>query len=157
MKDAFGGIFSLFLIGFFIAMISGILAFTVNYAKAFKMKNSVISNLERFEAGPGCFYGTGSDDCEARIIEYAKSIGYSPAGGNCDSEGMNAGVGNIFCYKCFASTNSDKDWYKNHNTTGVYCTVSTKVNIDIPVFNKIMDLKIFKVHGETRVIEIPKS
>ena len=54
MKDAFGGILNLVLIVVFLLLIEGILGLVVNYSKAFRMKNTVISAIERFR-GYGCF------------------------------------------------------------------------------------------------------
>ena len=46
MKDAFGGILNLVLIVVFLLLIEGILGLVVNYSKAFRMKNTVISAIE---------------------------------------------------------------------------------------------------------------
>ena len=41
------------LIAFFLIIVEGILGLAVNYSKAFKMKNLVISTFEKYEAA-GC-------------------------------------------------------------------------------------------------------
>ena len=43
MRDAFGGIFNIFIIVVVLLLIMGILGLTVNYTKAFRMKNYVIT------------------------------------------------------------------------------------------------------------------
>lgn len=154
MKDAFGGIMNIFFIAVFLLIVSGVLAFTVNYIKAFHMKNEIISDIERYEAGQQCFDDQGN--CAKKIVAYAESIGYSPYSDaeECKKENMDVGVQNIFCYKCYNNnTNHGEKWY-NGNTTK-YCSISTKVDISIPIINKIMEYRIFKVHGDTRIIQVP--
>ena len=142
MKDAFGGILNLVLIVIFLLLVEGILGLVVNYSKAFRMKNIVISAIERYESY-GCFSDTtsGLSDCRSRIDSGAKSIGYFP------NNNLNCSTGftksdNYFCYRKSDSSSG------NHY---VY-TVVTQVDINIPIINKILGLDFFQVHGDTRVI-----
>lgn len=154
MRDAFGGIMNIFFIAVFLVIVSGVLAFTVNYSKAFRMKNEIISDIEQFEASKSCFDDSKKGHCKEKIIEYAKSIGYSPKTDCTKEKNMDAGVDNLFCYKCYSNnTNHGEEWY-NGNTTR-YCTISTQVDIDIPLVNKILEFPFFKVHGDTRIVQIP--
>ena len=137
MKDAFGGILNLVLITLFLLIVSGILAMTVNYTKAFKMKNIVISAIEQYE-GYGCFDTSGDTACTDKIKEGAKGIGYHPVDVNCN--GLNP-AGEYFCYEQKDSTNNK-----------TYYTIVTQVDINIPIVNKIMGLSFFQVHGDTRYI-----
>jgi len=140
MKDAFGGILNLVLIVVFLLLVEGILGLVVNYSKAFRMKNTVISAIERFR-GYGCFSSEASD-CRNRIDSGAKSIGYFPNYNlNCSQGYTN--IDNYFCYK---ESRSASD---NH----IIYTVVTQVDINIPIINKILSLDFFQVHGDTRVID----
>ena len=47
MKDAVGGIVNIWIIAIFIVLISGYLAFSVQYNKAFRMKNEIIEAIEQ--------------------------------------------------------------------------------------------------------------
>ncbi len=143
MKDAFGGILNLVLIVVFLLLVEGILGLVVNYSKAFRMKNIVISAIERYESY-GCFSDktSGASDCRSRIDSGAKSIGYFP------NNNLNCSTGftqsdNYFCYRKSDSSSG------NHY---VY-TVVTQVDINIPIINKILGLDFFQVHGDTRVIK----
>ena len=42
MRDAFGGIANMVVIIVFLVIVSGYLAFNVNYTKAFRVKNKII-------------------------------------------------------------------------------------------------------------------
>lgn len=142
MKDAFGGILNLVFITLFLVIVSGILAMTVNYTKAFRMKNIVISSIEQYE-GYGCFNDTGA--CYKKIEDGAKSIGYHPVNVHCPN-GTNPEyhkAANFFCYARRESTGSKKRFY----------TIVTQVDIDIPIVRDIMGLSFFQVHGDTRNIK----
>ena len=54
MRDGFGGILNIVFIVIFLLIVEGVLGLVVNYTKAFKMKNNVISMIEQYEAA-GCF------------------------------------------------------------------------------------------------------
>lgn len=141
MKDAFGGILNIVLVAIFLVIISGILGLVVNYTKAFRMKNTVISTIEQYEGAAGCFGNSSATGCQERIEERAKSFGYHPSELNCPNDYTKSY--DLFCYKRVES-----DSKKNY----VY-TIITQVDIDIPIINKIMGLSIFQVHGDTRAIK----
>ena len=66
MKDAFGGIVNIVLVAIFLVIISGILGLVVNYTKAFRMKNVVISTIEQYEGASGCF---GKSSAHGAMVE----------------------------------------------------------------------------------------
>ncbi len=143
MKDAFGGILNIVLIAIFLLIVEGVLGLAVNYTKAFKMKNAVISFYEKYQGI--CWEGT---DCFAKIEEEAKRIGYSKMTDlHCyddkDTGAPAVNVGDYFCY-----VRNDSNSKKNY----VY-TIETQVDINIPIINKIMGLSFFRAHGDTRVIK----
>ena len=150
MRDAFGGVLSLVLVTIFLVIVSGILALIVNYTKAFRMKNIVISAIEQYNGSPGCF-GTGTSNannsCRDKIEKGAAQIGYRPTELSCPTGyEMAYSDAGLFCYK-----GSDTGTGKTKNY--VYSIV-TQVDINIPIINKIMGLSIFQVHGDTRPVEL---
>ena len=86
MQDAYGGILNLVIIVMFLLIVMGTLGLVVSYTKAFKMKNIVISNFERYE--------------DANCIAYApgKSI-------NCHD--LTKSDTGLFCYGMEPSANGD--------------------------------------------------
>lgn len=144
MKDAFGGILNIAFIAVFLVLVSGILGLTVSYTKAFRMKNVVISSIENFE-GTNCFGSDGADsDCQNRIRAAAKKMGYAPTDLNCPTgKGSDSGkVDNLFCYTA-----------TRKGSTVIY-SITTQVDINIPIINKILGLEIFQVHGDTKSIKV---
>ena len=140
MKDAFGGILNIVLITVFLVIVSGLLAMTVNYTKAFRMKNAVISAIEQYE-GYGCFDEHGDSACIDKIKEYAEGIGYHPTNLVCNN-GFKE-VASYFCYNAPSNTKNGKKYY----------SVVTQVDVDMPIVNRIMGFSFFQVHGDTRYIE----
>lgn len=144
MKDAFGGIFSVFLIGVFLLIVEGILGLVVSYSKTFRMKNIIISSYERFEGAGNCEEHT---DCYRRIAEQAKNLHYSKNQNITCSSSDYTLVGNddgpSFCYKSTISPSENNCIY----------TVELQLDISFPIVEKIMGLSFLKVRGDTRVIK----
>lgn len=147
MRDAFGGIVNLSMIVMFLVLVCGYLAFNVNYTKAFRVKNYVITSLEQYEGN--CASGT---DCSTKINNYIRQIGYSVPnefGKSLVEQGYVCTNG--YCYKEFEASNSSEGVSENNRK--VYYKVVTQINIDIPIINKIMPaLKVFQVSGDTKLI-----
>lgn len=144
MRDAIGGVVNLTFIAVFMLVISGYLAFSVSYNKAFKVKNKVISILEQYE-----HY---NKPAKAAIIKYTQEIGYNAStkltaeelgeGWQCpkDLRGV--------CYKWTQDEESGKAGLPKG-----YYSVKTAVDIDIPIFNKFLPyMTFFQTQGDTMTI-----
>jgi len=147
VRDAYGGILNIVFIALFLIIVEGILGLVVNYTKAFKMKNSVISTIEQYEAS-GCFDEAGDTACIDIIKDRAKNIGYSPVSLKCP-DGYDK-IQGLFCYKSERVTTNDKLFGSPRMTYRVV----TQVDINIPIINKIMGLSFFQVSGDTKIIEL---
>lgn len=143
MRDAFGGVVNLAMIVVFLVLVCGYLAFNVNYTKAFRVKNYIITSLEQYEGN--CASGTA---CSDKIQAYIKQVGYSAPNFKIDDYICNYG----YCYKEFKVSN-ELDDSVSESKNQVYYRVVTQINIDIPIVNKIMPgLKIFQISGNTKLI-----
>ncbi len=147
MKESSGGIPALTLVFAFIIIISGYLAFSINYSKAFKMKSRIVDVIQASEN----FTDKKVTDAEiaANIKNYADSIGYSASTEftkTCDSSlGWKTDLGEGWCYKVITKQN------KNESVTTTYVAVKTFVSIDIPIFNKLFpNIRYFQVDGSTK-------
>ncbi len=157
MKEAFGGILNFVLLTVFLLIVMGVLGLTVSYTKAFRMKNAVISRIEQYE-GSGCFNANGR--CFDQIVKDAQKLGYSPTVRlNC---AKGESIENYFCmseskglsksYSKVVYNGKDKVT-QTVNTNVKYYDISTQVDINIPIINKILGLDFFQVSGSTRGIE----
>ena len=143
MRDAMGGTVALVIIVLFIVFALGYMAFNVNYTKAFRMKNKIISVYDDYD-------GKCNSNCENTIKNYAKSIGYSLGNEMQCPEGYSKN-NHLYCYKKIGAITdagavddlSNKYYYR----------IITKINVEVPIINNILDLKIFYITGDTKTYE----
>lgn len=141
MQEAFGGILNIVFVAIFLVIVSGVLAFTVSYTKAFKMKNIVISAIEEYEDAQCMNPNKSITACRSKIKREASNIGYSPTKLNCPSDFTK--IDGLFCVKKMTAHN--KKYY-------VY-RVITQVDLDIPIIQDILSFSFFQVGGDTRVVQ----
>lgn len=151
MRDAIGGVFSLQIIVIFMLIVNGYLAFTVNYTKAFRVKNQIIQIIEQHEGF--------TEDAKEKVDEYMRKTNYelSDAYTNwCQKSGMEvyrSSTNGAFCYTIEkVDITGGKANKKNYQ--GAIYSIQTFVNIDIPIINKLLPFTagIFRVGGETSMI-----
>ena len=145
MKEATGSTFMIYVFLIFLAVYITFLAVALNYAKAFRVKNSVIDIIEQSEGMSNDELGNINSSGEViskienRLKEYKyyvklsneTSSDYSKSGYTCFDRG--------YCISK-ESNDLDKEYYK----------VVTFVELSIP----FMDFSItIPIRGETRVIE----
>ena len=150
MKQAIGSGWMLGFVSIFIVLFTAYLAISVNYTKAFKVKNRIISLIEENE---GFTYssdvketGTNIDDIknkakqetEDKIYLYLNEIGYNYTDVKCpDSIGDGNEFTGGYCVK------------KITNSQGSDYTVATFISLELP----IIWIKInVPITGETKVI-----
>ena len=148
MQEAFGGLLNIFIIVMFIIIVEGILAFTVSYTKAFRMKNYVISVIEQYE-GSGCFCDGGTA-CKDKIYQHADQIHYKPTALQCHNGAKS--VDGLFCVSTTGSAPEGMN-----SSTNKYYRIVTQVDINIPIVNNIMGLEFFQVSGDTRLINLQSA
>ena len=154
MNEGIGSTTILTIIVVFIALVSGYMAYNVNYTKAFRMKNKIISLYEENN-------GVCGSSCQNEIVQYAKEIGYNPAGnlkcndtdikpiGIVDSYGSNKK--GLYCeYKIQAQKSKSSDQVFKDSKDEYYYRILTRINIQIPVLQKILPLRILNVTGDTK-------
>lgn len=162
MRDGIGSVVMIGLIIFFITAVSAFLAFNVNYTKAFRMKNKVLSVYDEHDGQ--C---ASESDCLGEIDKYAHSIGYLPVQLNCASGYVAKSYGGklLFCEKCIeVEKEFDDGGTGNIDSYGVlgdkivdhYYSIYTVININIPVFNNLFSPKLLGVYGDTRAFKTGK-
>lgn len=145
MRDALGGLFSLQIILAFVLLINGYLAYSVNYTRAFRVKNGIINILEQYEGH--------TEEAKDQIAEYVQDMKYHVPATMMNSNSLRDFTcvqSKGYCVKATAVADSDveSDEYR-----GTYYTVVTFVNIDIPILNKFIQLGDFlQVKGESKTI-----
>lgn len=144
MRESIGGTWLFGLVITFIVFFASFLAVSVNYSKAFNVKNNVVDLLGKYEG----------NNCRARkaIGKYLNSVGYLVPG-KCSTDDEYQGYllngeeatdasKALYCVKTIeidSSTTLDKKYYG----------VEVFFKIDLPVFG---DLTTFRIKGETESV-----
>ena len=154
MNEGIGSTTTLVIIVVFIAFASSYMAFNVNYTKAFRMKNKIIALYEEYN-------GQCGSECQRKIVEYAKSIGYNPSNSlNCSKTDINP-IGNTtpsgtnklgyYCeYKIAVDKSAAKYDAINDSKPQHYYRILTRINIRIPIIENVLNLKALNITGDTK-------
>ncbi len=148
MRESIGGTWLLGFVVLFIVLFSAFLAFSINYTKAFKVKNFIINTIEEndgFSSFKGGNVTTLTDDqlksnldTESKVYNYLKKTGYATT--------------TIDSSKC----EEDRYWHeggycvkKITTENGAYYKVTSFINIEIPLIWQTFTIPI---KGETKIL-----
>ena len=162
MRDAFGGAFLIKLFLVFIFIYICLTAMALNYAKAFKVKDGVISYLEENEITDISSLTAEEIDMMEQYFEeeFVGKRGYNLSEYRiCE----NISYDETKNKKCFPMGIIIQQAGEATNTKGIYHTVSTYISWKIPFINKILDLNgnnkqkntvsgLWEIKGQTRII-----
>lgn len=152
MNEGVGSTSIIVIIMVFIAFVSAYMAYNVNYTKAFRMKNKIISLYEEYD-------GHCESECHNKIQEYAKQIGYSSATLNCEDSFFRPSgsdsqtfLDSGYCeYRVIEEKSGYADVYEDNNSVpGYYYRILTRIDIRIPIVQNAMNLKALNVTGDTK-------
>ena len=137
MREAIGGTWIFGIVVTFIVLFSSYLAISVNYSKAFHVKNEMVSIIEKYE-------GFNSSAQEA-IETYAAGYGYGVRG-SCSGRGQGFDSSDGKSKYCIACTSTNDSLKKS------YYTVTVFFKLDLPIIGNIFT---FPVTGSTKSIHFP--
>lgn len=151
MRESIGGGWLLTIVAIFIVLFTSFLAVSINYTKAFKIKNYIINRIEfdegyiQYNSGDLENLETTDGSTEADIYVYLKNAGYN---GN-----------NITAKNCINSEfGTDENSYKDggycvqeitDNNGQRYYKVTTFIVFDLPFIDNSFTIPI---NGETKTI-----
>lgn len=147
MRDAIGQVFALQVILIFVLLINGYMAYSVNYTRAFRVKNQIVNIIEQYE-------GPYNDEAVDKINNYIEKMSYDVDNQQMlrfQADNPDAVCPNYtgWCYISHEVSQTGADEDRN----GTYYSVVTFVNIDIPVVKNILGMGSFlQVVGETKTI-----
>ena len=160
MRDAFGGAFMIQVFIVFILIYICFTAMSLNYAKAFKVKNDVIEYLEKNEI-------QSINDINANemitMTEYFNEEFVGKKGYNVSEYKPCENISTRDNQYCHPSGIIIEESSKAQNTEGIYYTVYTYANWGVPFLNKLLQLNgnnekrnvitgLWQISGETRLI-----
>jgi len=143
MREAIGGSFLLYLVIIFLGIYIGILMFSLSYIKAFKIKNQIISIIEKNEG----YTAEAQNQIRAYFIENRMHLGVTVTEGYCNTRNIAStniivGVDQSFClYE-----------HRNVRENTIYYTVRTFIHMDVPILGDAINAMRFGISGETIVI-----
>lgn len=165
MNEGIGGTMILAIIVVFMVFVLSYMAFNVNYTKAFRMKNKVISTYEKYNGK--CPSGS---ECRKEIEKYAQYIGFSPAANlKCEeylrANKMEGTPTNVDGYYCEYKIEAFKANYSSCPAESIDCIIDdlgkpyyykilTRVNIEIPIVQNALPLQILNSSGDTTVFNL---
>lgn len=163
MKEAIGGTWIFGIVIAFVAFFTAFISFSLNYSKCYKVKNEMLSAIERNNGING--------DSITEINKYINSIGYSGVG-KCEP------LSNAACLVGFKKNDNSRSFTSittqeynycvekmvmnqsgaNSSLTGMpasaYYHVRVFFTLDMPIVGKFFNLK---VEGETSTIYLPND
>lgn len=165
MKEAIGGAMTIQIIIVFLLIINAYLAFNVNYTKAFRVKNEIISIIEKNEGLTGADISSSSgaisgcqpgDNACSQIQTYLSQVGYNTNEFDCNRDRNDTGYTRMpggYCVKAILEgTHNSSDLGSTY--VGSHYAVKTFVKINFPVLDKFLPVlsNVFAVKGETKTI-----
>ncbi len=169
MRDAFGGAFMIQVFLVFILIYICFTAMSLNYAKAFKVKNAIIEYLETSEISDlNTINAAKMDELNNFIAtEVLGNFNYNLSASNiCNITGVESTLltnaeGKV--YYCHNSGIIIEQSGEGINTEGVYYTVSTYIGWSMPFLNNLLSLNgnngpqpvptgLWRIAGQTRLI-----
>lgn len=159
MKEAVGGISLFNIVIVFVLLFAGYISLSINYSKAFNVKNEIINIIKNQGGVCTSSSPSGNDNCynfAEQITDYFKEANYRSTGVCDDSEGW---VGynreglidynnSAFCVKAIkANSNSELP-------NALYYQVKVFYQLDLPVINRFFE---FSIYGETGRIYEPNE
>ncbi len=169
MRDSIGGTVILMIIMVFMVFAIAYLAYNVNYQKAFRMKNKIISIYEKHN---GHCTNDSSNNCVKEILDYANEIGYDTDNNfDCGKleyvKGSNftgsatfaSGAKQLYCVRGLEQASKDREAsgsavYDDTGKVNCYYQIVTKINIRIPIIENVIGTPALYVTGDTKVFNI---
>jgi len=165
MREAVGGAWLLGITVFIIAAFTAYLAFSVNYAKAFKVKDGIVEKIEKYEGFSGS--STNGETAIGEIHEFLKKINYNNSYMCNNNVGIDnskvdskwKGVkGSIVGNNPSTKYNYCVQRVTKIGTGGDYTTAYYKVTVFYGLSLGFIDLNsMFNLTGETKTIYYPKD
>lgn len=164
MREAIGGTWLFNLVIFFVLLFAGYMCLSINYSKAFGVKDKIINELER-NGGVKVFTNSKYTDVAlTNISNYMKKVGYRTKGsckgysygctldGKCTSVNSSNTTKYAFCLSEVKA--NDAYSYAINGTPGEFIYVSyykVKVfyQLDLPIIRTAFD---FNIKGDTKIL-----
>lgn len=158
MKEAIGGTWLFNIVIFFLLLFAGYMCLSINYSKAFNVKDKIINEIER-NGGVSFTGDMNRDDALKSIKEYITKVGYRTTGNcegydyGCDRDGICSKVISnseyLYCIKEEKAKNNYKAALENEFVYISYYKVKVFYQLDLPVMKSLFR---FEIKGDTKLL-----
>lgn len=148
MKESISNSYIVMLVLVFITLVSFVFLSSINYSRAFKIKNKIVDIIERYKNG---YEFSNRAKINEEIEQLLKETGYKLnfKSRTCPTyNGKSAINSTKNYYYCIYETDAKNDSSMADKNTGKYYYVKTFITLHIPIINSELD---FSVNGETKI------
>lgn len=160
MREAIGGTWLFNLVIFFVLLFTGYMCLSINYSKAFSVKDKIINEIERNGGIKNIPNTDGKDPTINAITSYLQEVGYRTTGDctdydyGCSRDGKCTSVGNgrsSYAY-CLKEQKASDDYYPPADGEFIfvsYYKVKVFYQLDLPVLRQMFG---FNIKGDTKLL-----
>lgn len=165
MREAIGGVWLFNLVIFFVLLFTGYMCLSINYSKAFSVKDKIITEIERNGGIKNISNSDGKDETINNIADYLKEVGYRTTGKcvdnnekydyGCDRDGQckTAVQGRDYAY-CLSEVDSVPESTYSHKMDDEfifvnYYKVKVFYQLDLPIIRQMFN---FSIKGDTKTL-----
>ena len=159
MREAIGGTWLFNLVIFFVLLFAGYMCLSINYSKAFNVKDKIINELER---NGGVKNFTSQNDLSlSNISKYMREVGYRTTGKceteiydyGCNRDGVCSAISPNVNYSYCLKEVKANDTYKHSRPQEFiyisYYKVKVFYQLDLPVIRSLFE---FNIKGDTKLL-----
>lgn len=163
MRDAFGGVFTMNLFLVFIFIYVAFTAVSLNYARAFRVKNSIIDFIEQNEITDlDEYFGQNWTD-KTKLDQILDDAGYHKTCSITTEITTDEGTG--YCYRGIVILKMDEQKVQGTDSKTIYYRVRTYADWNLGALNKLLALAgkredsdtivngTWAINGEAKVVE----
>ncbi len=157
MREAIGGTWLFNLVIFFVLLFAGYMCLSINYSKAFNVKDKIINEIERNGGIKNISNTDNTDETINNITSYLSEVGYRTTGScegyeyGCNRNGkcVSNSSGSNYSY-CLTEVKADKNYKNAIQGEFIYVSyykVKVFYQLDLPVLHQLFG---FNIKGDTK-------
>lgn len=144
MRDAISGIFNIVVLMVFIVIITALIALALNYTRAYRVKNNILTYIEKYEGN----METSDTEMYDHIEEYIESVGYRADSldmSKAETQGYTCVTDQGWCYKV-----------KKYPSKEIkYVNIVVFINLRVPFISQLFSqMGAFQMRATTSAIPI---
>lgn len=157
MREAIGGTWLFNLVIFFVLLFTGYMCLSINYSKAFSVKDKIITEIER--NGGISNISSNKDETIQGITNYLREVGYRTTGEckgykyGCDRDGVCTtnpkGTNYAYCLSEKKASDNFKNPQPGEFVYVSYYKVKVFYQLDLPVIRQMFN---FSIKGDTKTL-----